>query len=49
MQRKDSAKRVGSSCDGGSWETHKALASVPTSPVECSNRRVDHDNHNVAK
>ena len=55
MRREDSAEKmgspavVGSSCDGGSWETHRASGSVPASPVECSSCRVDCDNCTVVK
>lgn len=35
---------VGSSCDGGSWETHEALGSVPALPIGYSSCGVDHVN-----
>lgn len=55
MQREDSVEKVGSpavvgsSCDGGSWETPRALASVPMLPVECSSCWVDGDSCAVVK
>lgn len=40
-EKMDSAAVVGFSCGGGISETHGALASVPTSVVECSGQEVD--------